>query len=514
MAIELKQSVKLSQQLLITPQLQQAIRLLQLSRMELVETVQKELMENPVLEEATGEEADESVSHDSDREAAQRILDVETVANNEPADPRADVSDKKDDRELGTDKDFDWASYIASYNATNREPRSFSRGDEELPNYENMLSAATSLQDHLEWQIKMGSLTQKEEEACLTLIGNLDDNGYLKTDLEELANKTPFTLNQLEEALRAVQDLDPPGVGARDLKECLLIQIRDMGAEKPVLAQIIKNHLGLIEKRNYPALAKKLGVTTARAKYLADLIFSLEPKPGRAYSRGEPQYITPDVYIKKVGDEYVVLLNEDGLPKLQISNFYRSAIMKAMTNQKQATREQDNGRAKLNDEARGYIQEKLKSALWLIKSIHQRQKTLYKVTKAIVHFQRQFLEKGVQELKPLVLRDVANHIGVHESTVSRATNGKYVHTPQGIYELKYFFNTGIANAQGDRGFANEAVKQMISQYISSEDARSPLSDQAITRMLKRQNIDIARRTVAKYREMLGILPSSRRKRLS
>jgi RNA polymerase sigma-54 factor len=332
--------------------------------------------------------------------------------------------------------------------------------------------------------------------------------------LEELTEKSGHSLDELDDALCLIQDMDPPGVGARNLQECLLLQIKDYGSDRSLLTEIINKHLGLIEKRDFGTLSKKLGLTPKRTKDLADIIFTLEPKPGRAFGRGEAQYITPDVYVQKVGEEYVVILNEDGLPKLQISNFYKSAIMKEM-----AGRQNGGGKEAAvavpnpkNDEAQGYIQEKLKSALWLIKSIHQRQKTLYKVTKSIAHFQKDFMDKGVQGLKPLVLRNVADEIGVHESTVSRATNGKYVHTPQGIFELKYFFNTGLSHATGGDDFANEAVKQMVKQFIAGENVKAPLSDQILASMLKQHNINIARRTVAKYREMLGILPSSRRKR--
>jgi RNA polymerase sigma-54 factor len=488
MAIELKQSLKLSQQLLITPQLQQAIKLLQLSRAELVETVQKELMENPVLEEAPNPENVEV----ENPVATERLSDLQTAESKE-----------------AKDKEFDWANYVENYNSPGKEPRSFS-GNDEQPNFENMVSNSSSLHDHLEWQVKMaGSLSDIEEEVCISLIGNLGDDGYLRSSLEELTEKTPFSFYELEDGLCIIQELDPPGVGARNLQECLTLQVKDYGKDKKVLTDIINQHLKLLERRNFSGLSKKLGLTLSKTKELADIIFTLEPKPGRSFSQGTVQYITPDIYIKEVGKDFVVVLNEDGMPKLQLSSFYKSAIMKDAAKPKVV----EGSSSKLESEAQTYIQDKLKAALWLIKSIHQRQKTLYKVTKSIAKFQRDFLEKGVQHLKPLVLRDVADEIGVHESTVSRATNGKYVHTPQGIFELKYFFNTGISNSAGGQDFANEAVKQIIKQLIDSENVRSPLSDQALADMLKNQNITIARRTIAKYREMMGILPSSRRKRL-
>lgn len=505
MAIELKQTLKLSQQLLITPQLQQAIKLLQLSRMELIETIQKELLENPVLEELDeakdAEAAKEKVQGpEAEHEVPSVVVPVEAAdqSGQAPTDP-------------GT-KDFDWASYIEASSHYGREGRNFAENLDEIPNYENMLASPTTLKDHLEWQINMGSLSAEEEELCLDLIGSLDDNGYLKVSLEELSEKIGHTVDALEDALCVIQDLDPPGVGARDLRECLLLQVKEMGTDKHVLEQIIKNYLDHVEKRNYQALGRKLKLMPRKAKELMDTILSLEPKPGRAFERGESIYIVPDVYVQKVGDEYVVVLNEDGLPKLQISQFYRNMLLKELSAKEHAV--ETNTEAPTGDSAQNYIQDKLKSALWLIKSIHQRQRTLYKVTKSIALFQKDFMDQGVQSLKPLVLRDVADDIGVHESTVSRATNGKYVHTPQGIFELKYFFNTGLANTDGGEEFANEAVKQMIKQIIGVETPKTPLSDQAIAAILKNQNVNIARRTVAKYREMLGILPSSRRRKMS
>lgn len=509
MAIELRQTLKLTQQLLITPQLQQAIKLLQLSRMELVETVQKELLENPVLEEGVEPEnipVENTV-------ATERMSDLSTATGSETDGPTAtqeSMPQAEGEQGQGEQKDFDWGSYLESNNRPSREFRTNSGNSEEIINYENMITRPSSLHDHLEWQAHLSNLSLEEEEACQAIIGNIDDNGYLQATLEEIADKTEYGFNALEDALCVVQDLDPVGVGARDLKECLSLQIRHHPDRKP-LGDIIANYLHFIERRDFVSLGKKLGLPMKRVIELAQTIYALEPKPGRPFSTQVPQYITPDVYIHLVGEEYVVVLNEDGLPKLQISNFYKTAIMKELA----AAKNGGDGKptSEADSKAQGYIQEKLKSALWLIKSIHQRQKTLYKVTKAIVKFQREFFDKGVQCLKPLVLRDVADEIGVHESTVSRATNNKFVHSPQGIFELKYFFNTGLSNSAGGQDFANEAVKQLVRKFIGEESTRSPLSDQAIAKMLQGHNIDIARRTVAKYREMLGILPSSRRKQV-
>ncbi len=367
MAIELKQTVKLSQQLLITPQLQQAIKLLQLSRAELIETVQKELLENPVLEESE----QRSMAPDGGNTDAIEAKPANLATSPEP--------DSANQTESGAGADhFDWGNYVQSSQNFGREPRNFAANTEDQPNYENLVSNNASLHDHLEWQVKMGSLSDAEEEACLAIIGNLDDNGYLQASLEELAEKTPHSYDELDDALCVIQDLDPPGVGCRTLKECLLLQVKDLGPDRGLLEDIINNYLDLIEKRNFPQLGKKLGLTPKRAKDLADMLYTLEPKPGRAYGKGDAQYVTPDVYVQKVGEEYVVILNEDGLPKLQISNLYRNAIMKEMADKKAGSdgANGSNGANKLQNEAQNYIQEKLKSALWLIKSIHQRQKTL------------------------------------------------------------------------------------------------------------------------------------------
>ncbi len=492
MAIELKQTVKMSQQLLITPQLQQAIKLLQMSRAELVETVQKELMENPVLEESE----DSGVT----MEGSSRLSDLKTASSPDASEPSLDP--------MNTQKDFDWANYIESAQRFGREARSLKSNLEEAPNYENFVANTSSLADHLEWQVTMRELLPDEEAVCHEIIGNIDDNGYLIMTLEEMSQKTSFSFDQLEDALCIIQDLDPKGVGARNLEECLMLQVKDMGRDVPLLQTIIKNHLDIIQKRNYPLLARKLDVSPRKAHELADIIVALDPKPGRAYAPNDTQYITPDIYVIKSGSEYVVSVNDDGMPRLQISHLYRSAILKQKSEENI-----DVEIAGMDKEAKNYINEKLKNALWLIKSIHQRQKTLYKVTKAIVDFQKDFFDKGVQYLKPLILRDVADEIGMHESTVSRATNGKYVHTPQGIFELKYFFNAGVSQNNGQEDVANEVVKEMIRQLVAKEDIKKPLSDQALVALLKRQNINVARRTVAKYRELIGILPSSRRRKL-
>jgi RNA polymerase sigma-54 factor len=405
--------------------------------------------------------------------------------------------------------EIDWDQYLDHYQLQGHTaPSNRNLTDEELPGYEATLTRKTDLVDHLTGQLRLTTLTPEEERVAMLVIGNLDDDGYFKMPLVEgeaedsaprdplmrVAFETGVGLETAERALRHVQALDPVGVAARDLRECLLLQVRHINADTPEIVAIIERHLKHLESKNYGAIAKDLKISVEEVVKAVKVISRLEPKPGRAYSGEEPQYITPDVYVYKMGDKYVTVLNDDGLSKLRISGMYRAALK--------------NGQA---GAAKEYIQDKLRSAVWLIRSIHQRQRTIYKVTESIVKFQRDFLDKGIAYLKPLILRDVAEDIGMHESTVSRVTTNKYVHTPQGIYELKFFFNSAINRTGGDE-IASEAVKSHIKQIVAAEDARHPHSDQRIVEILKGQGIEIARRTVAKYREVLGILPSSKRKK--
>lgn len=502
MAIELRQSLKLSQQLVITPQLQQAIKLLQLSRMELVDLIQTEMLENPILEDAPQIE-DEEVPAEMAKE-----MEVE-AAPDKSHEEQLEVGNK--DGDLKEPKEFDWENYLGTYNdyGEGGSARNFSIDD--LPTYDNFVSKPSTLEEHLEWQLRMSPLSESDEELGLEIIGAIDENGYLTVPLSELAANCGHDEEDLAEVLTEIQGFDPPGVGARDLKECLLLQARLFKVDRPLLEEMIKDHLHLLERKDFNVLARKMKLPLKKIITLARIITEMEPKPGRPYGRTDTQYITPDVYVYKIGEEYAVVLNEEGLPRLRISNFYKNMVAKdGNGNGKGNGNGHQEGEAK--GEAKGYVQDKLKSALWLIKSIHQRQRTLYRVSKCIVKFQKDFFDKGINFLKPMILKDVAEEIGMHESTVSRATNNKYMHTPQGIFELKYFFNSGVSVMSGS-DVASETVKQKIKILVSGENVKNPLSDKEIVAMLKEANIDIARRTVAKYREMLGILPSSKRKQL-
>lgn len=481
MAMNLKMSMKLSQQLRMTPQLQQAIKLLQLSRVELEEEIQKELSENPILEEIQ-ETADEDPRAKS--QLAEDLKTAEAAANGE-SDPR-----KQDE--------FEWENYVESMYKPPQQGSGVEMGDE-IMNYENIISTTQTLSDYLLWQMSLFGFSEEEETIVSILISYLNDDGYLQTSFEEIAKEEGVEVPELTEMLPFLQEFDPPGVGARSLKECLLIQAKLLQEDTDDLVKIIDNHLPDLERKNYPAIARTLNIDVQEVVDMSEIILSMEPKPGRMFLANETQYITPDVYVYKVGEEYVVSLNEDGLPRLRISNLYRN-LLKGDTSK-------DAGKKNTQE----YVQDKLRSAIWLIKSIHQRQRTIYKVAESIVKHQTEFFNKGPAFIKPMILRDIANDIGMHESTVSRVTTNKFVHTPRGIFELKYFFNSGISKTDGD-SVASESVKIKIKEMVDSENPKAPLSDQKIVELLKKDGIDIARRTVAKYRDILKILPSSRRKR--
>lgn len=476
---KMSQQMKMSQTLRMTPQLQQAIKLLQLSRMELETAVRSELEENPILEETP----------EVQQEDFERVKEVENQL-----DPQATEQQKQADQDPQRQDEFEWENYLDyQYKAQNQ----MGAGGDEIMNYENVISTQENLHDYLHWQARMFGFNDEELGAAEILINYIDDDGYILTPLAEIAEHEKVSLELLEDTIKFVHEFDPPGIGARDLKECLLIQAKVLEEDTTDFVNLITNHLKDLEKRNFDHIAKTMGRDIREIGDMCKIIFTMDPKPGRAYAPQDTQYVTPDVYVYKVGEDYVVSLNEDGLPRLKISNFYRNMLKQATTDSKNT---------------KDYIQDKLKSAVWLIKSIHQRQRTIYKVTESIVKHQKEFFDHGAGHLKPMVLRDIAGDIGMHESTVSRVTTNKYVHTPQGIYELKYFFNSGISTSDGD-SMASESVKIKIKELIAKEDHQDPLSDQKIVELLKAEGIQIARRTVAKYRDVLNILPSSRRKKI-
>ena len=484
MALELKQTPKLVQQLVITPQLQQAIRLLQLTRLELVELINQEMKENPLLEE--------------DEEGKEEAEVEESMTEKAEEKPSLNTEHTLEVKGEGEGKDeFDWESYLENYNLSSFQKQSSSDG-EERPSFENFLTKQTTLCDHLYWQLQLSRFTDEEQKAGVWIIGNLDEDGYLQMPVEDISSEANLSLEVVERTLRKVQQFDPVGVAARDLKECLLIQMEQMSVRDSLAEKIVSEYLPLLKNRNHPAIAKRLGISLDRLNRAVSLISKLEPKPGKAFGGEVVHAIIPDVYVYKVEGEYVIYLNDEDIPRLMVNPIYRDTLSKS-----HIPLEGD----------RKYIQDKLRSALWLIRSIHQRQRTIYKVTKSIVTFQREFLDKGIQFLKPLVLRDVAEDIQMHESTISRVTHNNYVHTPQGIYELKFFFNAGITSGHGET-LASESVKNLIREIIAKEDSRKPYSDEKLVQILKGMDIHIARRTISKYRELMRILSSNDRRKIS
>ncbi|UJX40414.1 RNA polymerase factor sigma-54 [Desulfovibrio sp. JY] len=477
MALELRQQLKLSQQLVMTPQLQQAIKLLQLSRLELLESVQQELLENPLLEE----------SIDEDRQP-------ESTMAEDNLGPSGDSSEVAMEKELL--KNAEWDDYLGDFASTGRQAQS---RESEIPEegmaFDARLASKPSLEGHIGWQMRLSNFTPKQLEIGETIVGSLNSSGYLCASLEELAQMATTSVEAVEEVLHRLQRFDPVGVAARTPSECLLTQIEVFGYEDTILIELVRDHLEDLEKKRYKPLAKKFHITMEKLKEYLELIQTLNPMPGASYGSGDPIYVSPDAFVYKYGEDFVILLNEEGMPRLNVNMTYMEGL---------------NPKA---DKDKDYLQDKMRSAMWLMKSLYQRQRTLYKVLESILKFQREFFEHGVTRLRPLILKDVADDISMHESTVSRITSNKYVATPHGIYELKFFFNSSLDLDDGGT-VGSESVKAMIKRIIAGENAKKPISDEAIADMLKEElQINIARRTVAKYRTAMGIESSSKRKEI-
>src|SRR5689334_22767858 len=475
MGIQQKLHTKLVQKLILTPSLQQAIKLLPMSTLELSDLLNQEMVENPMLEEVPTEDL-----QPADAAAAAEKPEAESPQN------KTDTWD---------DQDYEY--FFGDYLDDGYRPRA-PQEIKELPPIENTLSTSSSLADHLLWQLSMQTDDPLMREIGAAIIGNLDDDGTLVASNEELAAMGPWPVGEVERALRLLQGFDPTGVAARDLQECLLIQLRHLGLEGTPTEKIVTEHLRLLQNHQVPEIARKLGMSIEDLKEHIEIIRHLDPKPGSRYNPSQSQYVIPDVYVVKVEDQYVAVLNEEGLPQLRISPTYRRLLDKNVAGTPE------------NNETRAYVKDKFRSALWLIKSVDQRQKTIQKVANSIINFQREFLDHGIEYLRPLVLRDVANDIGMHESTVSRVVNNKYMHTPQGVFELKYFFHSGISSSYGD-SVSSVTIKQRIRKIIENQDPRKPLSDSKIVSILQKEGLMLARRTIAKYREELKIPTSNQRK---
>ncbi len=484
MALEQKLNLRMSQRLIMTPSLQQAIKLLQMTKLELQEEVTQELTENPLLEEL--QEAPPEAEKTEGEEPAAPVEAAEATDGETAASEERDAFDE-----------IDYESYFQDYMDMSYSPQFRAESEEyEARPLDAVLTKPQSLSDHLLWQLDMTVVAPLQKEIARAIIGNIDDDGYLQASLEELAAMGPYASEEVERALHLVQECDPTGVGARDLKECLLIQLAFHDMEGTPAETIVKEHMNLLQAHKFRELSQVLACSLEEVMHYVDTIRALDPKPGKKYNAGSNNYVVPDVFVVKVDKGYTILLNEEGLPRLRISPFYRRMI--------------DRNNPDVTRETRDYVREKFRSAFRLIKSLEERQRTIYKVAKSIVKHQQGFLDFGYENLKPLILKDVADDIGMHESTVSRVVNHKYMHTPRGLFEMKFFFHSGISSAQGE-DVSSLAVKERIKKVVSDEDAKRPLSDAAIVKILMDDGLRIARRTVAKYREELRI-PSSNERR--
>jgi RNA polymerase sigma-54 factor len=496
MALEQKLHLRLSQKLIMTPSLQQAIKLLQMTKLELQEEITQELTENPLLEEAqeTSAEGERAEGEEGTPESPEgESPSAEASGEKEPA--AAEAPAPEGDKEKDSFDEIDYEAYFQDYMDLSYRPQTPSEEFEPRP-LDAVLSKPQSLTDHLLWQLDMSPLPSGRKEIAQAIIGNLDEAGMLQASLEEVAGMGPYPIEEVELALHHVQELDPPGIAARDVRECLLLQIAFHDMEGTPAETIVRDHFDLLQGRKFRDLAQAMGATLDETMEAVESIRHLDPKPGKKYNSQAGAYVVPDVYVLKIDKGYTIVLNEEGLPRLRISPFYRRLI--------------DRNNPEATPETREYAREKFRSAFRLIKSLEERQRTIYKVATSIVKHQEGFLDYGFEHMRPLILRDVADDIGMHESTVSRVVNHKYMHTPRGLFEMRFFFHSGLVSDRGE-DVSSLTVKERIKKAVAEEDAGHPLSDAAIVQILGREGLRIARRTIAKYREELRI-PSSNERR--
>ncbi len=480
MALELRQNPKLAQKLVMTPQLRQAIKLLQLGRLELTEALQAEIEQNPMLEEVPPAQ-EQSTNPDA-------LNAEESTAQEE-----AIVTDRVKGDDPASVAEINWEDYSNSFDSDLSFSHEAPAAD--APSQFDFISATPGLAAHLQWQLTHLQLNEQDADLTQFIICNLDGHGFLEASIEDICAYGHCTTEEAEGCLRIVQSLDPPGVAARDIRESLLLQLDREDYYDTLPYKIVDEHMDLLQSRNFAQIARLCGVPVKKVMEAVAVIQELTPYPGNEFSNEQTNYVTPDVYVYKIDGEFVIQLNDEGIPHLQLSPDYQKLLKQ---------------KGALSTESRGYLRENKRNAEWFIKSIEQRQRTIYKVMESLLKFQHDFFEHGPAAMKPLILRDVAEDIGMHESTVSRVTSNKYVHCPQGIFELKYFFSTAVPNADGDT-VAAEAIKTRIRQLINSENPAKPLSDNKISDMLAEENITVARRTVAKYREQMKILPVKHRR---
>jgi RNA polymerase sigma-54 factor len=478
MALESRLELKLAQKLVLTPQLQMAIKLLQMPQLELSQTISQELIENPFLEELSDVASSDELSQ-------------------EEKDSFEEIPQDTDDTELSLEKLVHFSSddYFEERSSDGRDLGYFTSGNVTHPSYEYFLSTATDLFEHLIWQLRLSKESEDVRETAELIIGNIDENGYLRVTDEEISELSKADPETVKKAVALVQSFDPPGIAARDVKECLQLQLKSMRMQGTLAESLVINSLDLVGKRKYQQLAKEYNVSLEDILSAIKVIEGLDPKPARKFSSSAADYITPDVFILKTDGGYQIVLNDEGLPKIKINNYYQRLL-----------RQKDS----VPKEERQFLEDKLRSAVWLLKSLDQRNKTIYRVTESILTFQRDFFDKGVNVLKPLNLKDIASELNLHESTISRVTSNKYLSCPRGIYSFKYFFSNAIPSDSGE--ISSTSVKEMIRKIISEEDPGNPLSDMRIVDIFRSKNITIARRTIAKYREELKIRSQSQRRR--
>ncbi len=501
MGLEQKLRLRLAQRLVMTPSLQQAIKLLQLSRLELEDALAQEILENPVLD--VDEEPEEQQPANEPQVAAEATEPSSGEVRSDETPPAEDPSLPSADEKFA---DIDVEAFFADYLPDSRgEGASMAYSADSDVALENMVAASPGLSDHLLWQLHLMDCSQDLLEVCEFIIGNLDEDGYLRASDEEILNAFKLDEQRLGQALDVVRSLDPPGIGARTLRECLLAQLAIIIADEPdpirvrlleQVQRIVNEHWDAFLHQRWQVIAAAEQCEVSELKPILALIQHLEPKPGRIYHQERNVYIEPDVHVRLVDGEYTITLNDDGLPRLRINSRYARMLK---------------GRG-LDSEVNTYLREKMRNALWFMKSIDQRQRTIYKVASSIVAFQQHFLDQGLEHLKPMVLRQVAEDIGMHESTISRVVSNKYMYTPRGLFPMKFFFHSGVDSARGEN-VSSLVVKERIRKLVEAEDQSRPLSDSKIKKMLQREGIRLARRTVAKYREEMSIPSSDKRKKV-
>lgn len=491
MGLKMNQAQKMIQSQVMTPQMQQAIKMLTLTHLEMTDMIAQEMVENPLLEEVDEpsdlpqDEVQQNIGESENQEVT-AAFDLDQINQN------------SDQNNTNTKDDFDWEKYIEPYSDYSAPIKSNieSGNDEDVPQWENIISKTDSLVDHLKWQIRMEDLSEQDIQLAELIIHNINDDGFLDENIESMVSGTEYELSKAKEVLAIIKRLDPVGCGSSSPKEALLVQAEHLEETPFSLLKIIEHHLEDIYKKNFELIQKKLKISLDEIKLCEQILSGLNPRPGRQISSEEPQYIVPDIYVRDVGGQFVVEINNDGIPDLKISKMYKSLLQQPQQDSK----------------SKEFVKDKLRSAVWLLKSIENRQKTIEKVANAIVKFQPDFLSRGKEYLRPMILKDIAQEIGMHESTVSRVTTNKYMHTPMGVYELKYFFNSGVGGKDGGSSLPSEVIKMKLKVLIDREDKKKPLSDDKIVIMLNELGMEVSRRTVAKYRDEMGIMASSRRKR--